>query len=143
VRELEEFRVDYTQSGHMTVNARSGQHVDLLLALAIAAWRAKLGQSPPLLSFYRTEMEMAKKRDQDYRAEASPLDTRAEQSPVWTGTRKQVQDDARELQELYWNIVNGLQHTDLCPSCGKELGLTKVSDGINRWHPDCPVPVTH
>src|ERR1700693_3362347 len=39
VRELQDFRVEYTPSGHLTFNARSGRHDDLVLALAIAIWR--------------------------------------------------------------------------------------------------------
>jgi len=39
VRELQEFRVEYTASGHLTFNARSGAHDDLVLALAIGVWR--------------------------------------------------------------------------------------------------------
>src|SRR5262249_30609404 len=40
VRELQDFRVEFTAAGHLTFNARSGKHDDLVLALAIAAWRA-------------------------------------------------------------------------------------------------------
>jgi|SRR2546421_1506977 hypothetical protein len=40
VHELQEFRVEFTATGHLTFNARSGKHDDLVLALAIAAWRA-------------------------------------------------------------------------------------------------------
>jgi hypothetical protein len=40
VRELQDFRVKYTESGHLTFNAREGKHDDLVLALAIAAWRS-------------------------------------------------------------------------------------------------------
>ena len=40
VRELQDFRVDFTAAGHLTFNARSGKHDDLVLALAIAVWRA-------------------------------------------------------------------------------------------------------
>lgn len=40
VRELQDFRVEFTASGHLTFNARSGKHDDLVLALAIATWRA-------------------------------------------------------------------------------------------------------
>lgn len=40
VRELQDFRVDFTAAGNMTFGARSGKHDDLVLALAIAAWRA-------------------------------------------------------------------------------------------------------
>jgi hypothetical protein len=40
VRELQDFRVEFTPVGHLTFNARSGKHDDLVLALAIAVWRA-------------------------------------------------------------------------------------------------------
>jgi hypothetical protein len=40
VRELSDFRVEYTPSGSITFNARVGRHDDLVLALAIACWRA-------------------------------------------------------------------------------------------------------
>ena len=40
VRELKEFRVDYTTAGHVVFNARVGAHDDLVLALALAVWRA-------------------------------------------------------------------------------------------------------
>lgn len=40
VRELQDFRVEFTAAGNLTFNARQGMHDDLVLALAIAAWRA-------------------------------------------------------------------------------------------------------
>jgi hypothetical protein len=43
VRELQDFRMEYTPAGHLTFNARSGKHDDLVLALAIAVWRAHGG----------------------------------------------------------------------------------------------------
>jgi len=43
VRELQDFRVEYTAAGHLTFNARSGKHDDLVLTLAIAVWRAHGG----------------------------------------------------------------------------------------------------
>ena len=46
VRELQDFRVEYTAAGHLTFNARSGKHDDLVLALAIAVWRAHGGGMP-------------------------------------------------------------------------------------------------
>jgi hypothetical protein len=42
-RELQDFRVEYTQAGNLAFNARSGRHDDLVLALAIAVWRAEGG----------------------------------------------------------------------------------------------------
>jgi hypothetical protein len=144
VRELEEFRVDFTQSGHMTFNARSGQHDDLLLALAIAAWRAKLGEGPPVLNFYRAELELAKLQ------EATVRGPKAEGRPAPQGVggpfsslmkaRAQVRDDANELYELYLNTLSGLQKTNLCASCGKPLGVTRTTDGVSTWHNECPVP---
>jgi hypothetical protein len=43
VRELQDFRMEFTTAGHLTFNARSGKHDDLVLALAIAVWRAHGG----------------------------------------------------------------------------------------------------
>ena len=43
VRELQDFRVEYTAAGQLTFNARSGKHDDLVLTLAIAVWRAHGG----------------------------------------------------------------------------------------------------
>jgi hypothetical protein len=136
VRELREFRVDFTAAGHMTFNARSGQHDDLLLALAIAAWRARVGEAPALLTFYRNQMELAKRQDRG----VVPVENRAFEQLPWQAKKRQVVDDAQELIELYWSTLAGLQQSDVCASCGKELGATKISDGISRWHPDCPVP---
>jgi len=38
--ELEDFQYEHTAAGHLTFNARCGKHDDLVLALAIAVWRA-------------------------------------------------------------------------------------------------------
>jgi hypothetical protein len=43
IRELNDFRVQYTAAGNLGFNARSGRHDDLVLALAIAVWRAEGG----------------------------------------------------------------------------------------------------
>jgi hypothetical protein len=40
VRELADFRVQYSAAGALTFGARVGKHDDLVLALAIACWRA-------------------------------------------------------------------------------------------------------
>lgn len=40
VRELQDFRVAFSDAGRMTFNAREGKHDDLVLALAIAVWNA-------------------------------------------------------------------------------------------------------
>jgi hypothetical protein len=40
VRELQDYRIEFTASGSLTFHARAGRHDDLVLALAIAAWRA-------------------------------------------------------------------------------------------------------
>jgi hypothetical protein len=40
VGELQNFRAEYSDSGYIRFNARSGKHDDLVLALAIALWRS-------------------------------------------------------------------------------------------------------
>jgi hypothetical protein len=44
VRELQDFRVNFSATGHMSFSAREGRHDDLVLALAIAVW---LGRRQP------------------------------------------------------------------------------------------------
>jgi hypothetical protein len=61
VSELQNFRVRYSESGHLTFNAREGKHDDLVLALAIAVWRAMrpLTGAAGWLEFYRRLNEAA------------------------------------------------------------------------------------
>jgi hypothetical protein len=40
VSELQNFRAEYSETGYIRFNARSGKHDDLVLAVAIALWRA-------------------------------------------------------------------------------------------------------
>jgi hypothetical protein len=40
VQELQDFRVNYTDSGRLQFGAREGKHDDLVLGLAIAVWLA-------------------------------------------------------------------------------------------------------
>jgi hypothetical protein len=56
VKELQDFRVRFTENGHMTFGAREGKHDDLVLALAIAVWRAQKHITVPH-SFYMNWIE--------------------------------------------------------------------------------------
>jgi hypothetical protein len=40
-QEFSEFRMRTTDSGRLTFGAREGRHDDLILALAVAVWRAQ------------------------------------------------------------------------------------------------------
>jgi hypothetical protein len=58
VNELADFRVNYTAAGHLTFAAREGRHDDMVLALAIACYRAA-GDGVPfsgLLDFYARQL---------------------------------------------------------------------------------------
>lgn len=57
IRELNDFRVQYTAAGNMGFSARSGRHDDLVLALVIAIWRAEGGGMAcwGLYEFYRLQ----------------------------------------------------------------------------------------
>jgi hypothetical protein len=59
VRELQDFRVRYSDNGYMTFNAREGKHDDLVLALAIAVWKAMrpVTGAEAMLEFYRRQVE--------------------------------------------------------------------------------------
>lgn len=133
VSELSDFRVDFTAGGHMTFAARSGSHDDLLLALCIACWRAKVADGPSLLSFYRSQLDIAKQENRsDERTAPPPVSLRR--------MMEQARDDGNELTELYLMTLNGVTQSDLCDSCRKPLGVTRINDGVYRWHPECPVP---
>jgi len=68
VRELQDFRVEFTPAGHLTFNARSGKHDDLVLALAIAVWRAHGGgmASWGLYEYYRRQALGSKANEPRY-----------------------------------------------------------------------------
>jgi hypothetical protein len=55
VAELQEFRAEVTDSGYWKFGARAGKHDDLVLAVAIALWRAHGDNQPGwgLLEYYR------------------------------------------------------------------------------------------
>ena len=116
----------------MTFSARSGAHDDLVLALAIAVWRAKRGIGPPLLSFYRAQLQQAKGGGE------GSLGT--ELAGRYAASRRQVEDDAAELTKLYLDTLSGINPVEMCASCGQPLGASKISDGVNRWCPNCPPP---
>ncbi|HYM71628.1 MAG TPA: hypothetical protein VET89_01515, partial [Stellaceae bacterium] len=71
VRELQDYKVEFSPTGHLTFNARTGRHDDLVLALAIACWRARGGgmASRGLYEFYRAaaaEVEGRELQRDDY-----------------------------------------------------------------------------
>ena len=107
VRGLSDFRVDFTASGHMTfnANARSGAHDDSLLALCIACWWAKFSDGPSLLSFYRSQLDIAEHESQAERL--GPQGHEADPAMVasFRRTMPQVRDDANELSELYLSTL--------------------------------------
>lgn len=58
VRELKDYVVQFTPLGAMTFNARSGKHDDVILALALACWRATGGgqRYRGLFDYYEREL---------------------------------------------------------------------------------------
>jgi hypothetical protein len=69
VRELADFRVAYSAAGALTFGARVGKHDDLVLALAIACWRAH-GAGPGHALF-----ELVRAQAAALRGEAEPVTT--------------------------------------------------------------------
>jgi hypothetical protein len=59
---MQDFRVEFTASGTLTFNARSGKHDDLVLALAIACWRAYDGGAG--MGIYRYYERLARGEEQ-------------------------------------------------------------------------------
>jgi hypothetical protein len=46
VRELQDFRVNFSATGHMSFSAREGKHDDLVLALSLAVWLVAKKKEP-------------------------------------------------------------------------------------------------
>jgi hypothetical protein len=69
VRELADFRVQYSAAGSLTFGARVEKHDDLVLALAIACWRAH-GAGPG-----RAMWELYREQAPALRGEAEPITT--------------------------------------------------------------------
>jgi hypothetical protein len=65
VRELQDFRVEFTAAGSITFNARSGRHDDLVLTLAIATWRA-YGSGPGMNMFRLYRQQGGEPREGGY-----------------------------------------------------------------------------
>ena len=68
VRELQDFRVEFIATGHLTFNARAGKHDDLVIALAIAVWRAHGGgmANDGIFEYYRRLATGTKTREPRY-----------------------------------------------------------------------------
>jgi hypothetical protein len=49
--ELQDFRLNFTAAGSMTFGARVGRYDDLVLAVAIAVWRAARGPGCTTMDF--------------------------------------------------------------------------------------------
>jgi hypothetical protein len=59
--ELQDFRAEVSDTGAWRFGARSGKHDDLVLALAIALWRARMGeQFAGWIGFYDREARRAR-----------------------------------------------------------------------------------
>jgi hypothetical protein len=69
-QEIRNFRSEFTDSGYIRFNARSGKHDDLLLALAIACWYAN-GNADPTFGNWMSYMHRENGAAVSYRAAAS------------------------------------------------------------------------
>src|SRR5262249_1702531 len=80
VAELQDFRCEVSDNGHWMFNARSGKHDDLVLALAIALWRAYGGdgQGLGLLEYYRRRINSGRST---VSSESEPLTVRMKVPP--------------------------------------------------------------
>jgi hypothetical protein len=69
IKEIEAFRVEFSETGHMRFNARSGAHDDMIMALAIAVWRARGSDS------HNSWMEFMRRENRSYQAQISNKQT--------------------------------------------------------------------
>jgi hypothetical protein len=125
VSELQDFKADVTDSGYWKFGARAGKHDDLVLAVAIALWRAH-GDNVPgwgLLEYYR-QMANGIGVGAPTAAVASNVTLRApagiSTTTLYTMTGRQVMVRADRTVELTEEEARGLFRM-----VGKELNATK------------------
>lgn len=84
VRELQDFRVQYSDSGHMQYSARNGKHDDLVLALAISVWLAMRPASSAdgWCEYLRRQAESSADLD-DVRASGPDFNWSFSEPPKW------------------------------------------------------------
>jgi len=128
--ELEQFEFEYSRTG-VRYAAPEGSHDDCVCALALA-WR-KASEAQPgagVLGWMMQQLAAQKPARED------PL-------PWRQGQRTVRRDDpvpagAPEM-DLYTEarIKLGLEPERVCAGCGGKIGATRVTDGVQSWHPGC------
>jgi hypothetical protein len=138
--EMRDFKVSFTEQGHMTFGAKKGAHDDLVLSVAIAVWRAKGGSAASVLNFYKAQLAAERRAD---KAPGGPRDE-TERLP-WHGPAVPPPgaeaDDILALHREYLDAVAGaLPRENVCDTCGLPLGAARHTDGQFVWHPTCRPP---
>lgn len=128
--ELEQFEYEYTRTG-VRYAAPEGSHDDCVCALALA-WRHASAAQPGagvlgwMLGQIR-EQRPEPKTDQPlgrFLARVPPL------------PREERVEEERDLYAQARARLNLEEHM-LCARCGGRIGASRMSDGVQAWHPEC------
>jgi Terminase RNaseH-like domain len=122
--ELEAFEYEYTRTG-VRYATPEGQHDDCVCALALA-WRKarEVHPSAGVLGWMLqqiTGVPAEQKFDPVPWPREGRVPTRAAEADLYAAARAKL----------------GLQRAATCAACGRTIGASRVSDGVQAWHPEC------
>jgi hypothetical protein len=119
VQELQDFRVNFTESGYAQFNARTGKHDDLVLALAIALWHSHgdhssfdnwmtfmRGQQPGSAAASPQQPELVKMKRPDHSAATTLYTMTGEKLDIGPdGVVEVAGDQVTAMLQAGWNRV--------------------------------------
>jgi hypothetical protein len=133
VRELQDFRVEFTAAGHLTFNARSGKHDDLVLALAIATWSACGGGMESAGAFeYARQQGLGIATNEPRYFVGVDLGQSHDPTAIAIVRKLEVADPAAAVAIEDFTQVQQPESTALPPDLSGQAYLDEVADGVKR-----------
>ena len=131
--ELEQFEYEYSRTG-VRYAAPEGAHDDCVCALALA-WRKAAEVQPGagvlgwmMRQLAGRERSAAAKREDPLPWRTARLGRRDDPVPA-SGVETDIYAEARRKL--------GLDPEHVCVRCGGRIGASRVTDGVQSWHPEC------
>jgi len=123
--ELEQFEFEYTRTG-VRYAAPEGAHDDCVCALALAWRKGSVPQPGAGVLGWMMQVITAQRPE----SKVDPLPWRkSDDPPPPRGVLTNIYEEAR--------IRLGLDPEHICAACGGRIGASRVSDGVQSWHPEC------
>ena len=132
--ELESFEYQYTRTG-VRYSAPEGLHDDCVCALALA--REQWTTTAPgknLVQYYsEVARQIAEETRNEVTAEDHEFHNRFSHNVI---SREDTINN--ELTELYESTLRSYDHeSNNCAHCGKPVLVSRITDGVSVWHPQC------